>query len=205
MAARPHLQQQGYDPALPRLQKAYKFLQQEGHEIGFHPGYATLGNLKVLKEEKERLEKACDVKVVSGRQHFLKFQVPHTWRDWEQAGMEYDSTMGYADCEGFRCGTCHPFKPFDMETDREINIFEIPLIIMDVTLANYRNMTVEETRALIIDFARRCAEVEGVFTLLWHNTMLLHENLAWKKMYFDVLKQLTEFFKIDVSTYMEGS
>jgi hypothetical protein len=192
MSAKPHSKQQGYNPAVPWLLKLYKLLKEQGHEIGFHPGYATFKNPEWLKDEKVRLEQACGTTITGGRQHYLRFEVPATWRDWESAGLVYDSTLGYAEHEGFRCGTCHPFKPFDLRNDREINLLEIPLIIMDGTLSDYRMMTAEEGLACIMDFARRCIEVEGTFTLLWHNTMLLHENADWKKTYINVLQQLKE-------------
>jgi hypothetical protein len=192
MSAKPHLKQQGYNPAKPCLQKLYKFLQEQGHEIGFHPGYRTHKNPKLLKKEKDRLEQACGTIITGGRQHFLRFEAPVTWRDWEHTGLVYDSTLGYADHEGFRCGTCHPFKPFDLENDREINLIEVPLIIMDGTLSDYRMLSTEQAQVCIMDLARKCIEVEGTFTLLWHNTMLLHENTDWKSTYLNVLQQLKE-------------
>jgi len=190
MAAKASLKQQGYNPAGSLVQKAFRFLQQQGHEIGFHPGYTTFENPGVLSQEKECLENALGEKVLGGRQHFLRFRVPYTWRHWEQVRLKYDSTLGYADHEGFRCGTCHPYKPFDLEQDREIDLLEIPLIVMDTTLIEYRKMTITEGRKSILELARKCVEVEGKFTLLWHNVTLVGKYIDWGNMYIEILPKL---------------
>ena len=85
--------------------------------------------------------------------------------------------MGFADREGFRCGTSHPFRPFDVEQDREIDVLEVPLIAMDATLRHYRKLTPEATRTRLLELAGACRRVGGTFTLLWHNSSL---EGAWK-------------------------
>ncbi|NWG08346.1 MAG: hypothetical protein HXY35_16845 [Chloroflexi bacterium] len=192
MAAHASLKQQGYDPAMPMLQTVYKFLLEEGHEIGFHPGYTTFLAPSVLESEKKRLEQAFGTQITGGRQHFLRFKVPDTWRDWQQTGMQYDSTLGYADREGFRCGTCHPYRPFDLENDREMQLLEIPLIVMDTTLIEYRKLTLAQSHDRILELARACVEVEGMFTLLWHNVTMVGKHAAWGNMYANILPELKD-------------
>lgn len=190
MAAKRSQYQQGYNPALPQLKSLYQFLSAHGHEIGFHPGYATFKNLEVLQAEKASLERASGLDITSGRQHFLRFEVPRTWRDWEEAGLQNDSTLGYADHEGFRCGTCRPFHPFDIEQDREMNLLEVPLIVMDTTLVYYRKLLPSDALTRINLMAARCFEVGGAFTFLWHNTTSLNEGGVWKPIYTRALDQL---------------
>jgi hypothetical protein len=195
MSGKASLKQQGYNPDNSLVQEAFRFLQHYGHEIGFHPGYSTFGSPSLLAQERDRLERALNGKVIGGRQHFLRFRVPHTWRHWEQVGLEYDSTLGYADHEGFRCGTCHSYQPFDLEEDRVIGLREIPLIVMDTTLIEYRRMTIEGGRKAILELARKCTEVEGVFTLLWHNVTLVGRYLDWGSMYIETLPYLKELIE----------
>jgi hypothetical protein len=183
MASEPGPIEGDYNPASPHMQRCIRSLQQQGFEVGFHPGYATFLNPERLLAEKLRLDAVLGLTKYGGRQHFLRFKVPDTWRHWERAGLEYDSTMGYADHEGFRCGTCHRFRPFDLEQNREMNLWEIPLIAMDVTLSVYRNMDPGSAAKRLLELTLRCKSVGGIFTLLWHNTSLDREWRPWRKMY----------------------
>lgn len=192
MSAKQGPHDRGYSLQAKLVQQLIIALRNNGHEIGFHPGYSTFMELPLFMAEKYRLDKAIDAEKYGGRQHFLRFQVPTTWRVWEQAGLEYDSTLGYAEQEGFRCGTCHPYFPFDIEQDRQLDVLEIPLIVMEVTLKNYRKLTPAQGQSAILELAQKCKNVNGVFTLLWHNISLHHEWEPWIQMYQDVLPQLAE-------------
>ncbi len=191
MAAKPNAAQSGYDPASPYIKDCFRDLRKSGHVIGFHPGYSTYNNLDELIIEKKTLEAALGEPVLEGRQHYLRFQAPNTWRLWEEAGLSRDSSMGFAEHEGFRCGTCWSYAPFDVEQNREIKLQEIPLTVMDATIRNYRKMTPVEGKKKILQIANRCAEVGGTFTMLWHNSSLNFEWSAWKQIYIEVLQDLT--------------
>lgn len=188
MAAKRGEYQNGYDPAL--LHSCFQALLKDGHTIGLHPGYFTLNKITELQAEKQKLEAALGQPVTEGRQHYLRFQVPHTWRHWAQAGLKVDSTMGYADHEGFRCGTCHPYTPFDVERDEEMDLLEVPLIVMDGTLFSYRKFSPSEAKAKMIQIANRCAEAGGTFTLLWHNSSLDFEWNMWRQVYMEALEEI---------------
>lgn len=183
----------GYDVASEVIAQCIRHLDEQGFEIGLHPGYDTLGNLTKLAEEKARLEAVLQRPVHSGRQHYLRFRVPSTWRHWEQVGLQCDTTMGYRDQEGFRCGTCHRFHPFDGERDRALTIWEQPLIVMDDMLRTYSGLSPEQGEERIWELAARCKQVEGTFTLLWHNSALDWKWHDWGKIYPRVLRGLTAF------------
>ncbi|MGB8983389.1 MAG: polysaccharide deacetylase family protein [Anaerolineales bacterium] len=192
MAADADRYQAGYDPADPGLRQCLENLRQRGHEIGVHPGYSTLENPAQLITEKQRLEKALGQTIFGGRQHFLRFHVPSTWRHWEMAGLLYDSSMGYAQYAGFRCGTCHPYHPFDVEQGKEMKIQEIPLIVMDGSLLHYQKLSAQEGKNRILMLARQCAAVGGVFTMLWHNTSFSEDWLEWGLLYPEILNDLSK-------------
>jgi hypothetical protein len=181
---------EGYNILTPEIIDCIGKLREQGFEIGFHPGYDTFLNLQRLAKEKDTLREVLFSESFGCRQHYLRFQVPDTWHHQEQVGLEYDSTMGYADMEGFRCGTCHPFQPFDVEQDRELNLVEYPLIVMDATLMNYRRLEPEQAGRRILELAAECKKVEGLFTLLWHNTSLYGEWGPWVGMYQRILYEL---------------
>lgn len=190
MATEPRPFESNYTLASPVVRQCIENLRDWGFEIGIHAGYHTLKDPDRLATEKARLDAVLGDTQHGGRQHYLRFRVPDTWRHWEQVGLVYDSTMTYADHEGFRCGTCHPFRPFDVEQNREFDLWEIPLIVMDGTLRDYRKLTPEQGEARILVMARRCQQVEGTFTLLWHNSSLDEEWQPWGEMYRRVVKVL---------------
>lgn len=190
MADEPGSPDNRYDVTSPLVRQCIEDLREQGFEIGFHAGYDTFNDLERLAEEKARLDAVLGETRYGGRQHYVRFQVPNTWRHWEQVGLSYDSTMTYADHEGFRCGTCHPFRPFDVEQNRELDLWEWPLIVMDGTLHDYRGLTPEQSEARILKLARRCKQVEGTFTLLWHNSSLDGEWRPWAEVYPRVVRVL---------------
>jgi len=73
-----------------------------------------------------------------------------------------------------------------------MKIQEIPLIAMDTSLRYYQKLSAAEGKNRILVLARRCAEVGGVFTMLWHNTSFSEDWLEWGRMYPDLLSDLSK-------------
>jgi hypothetical protein len=192
MSADPERPDGDYDIGAKDVRELIEELRVLDAELGFHPGYRTLGDAARLAEEKRRLDAALGTSRYGGRQHYLRFRAPQTWRDWAAAGLTYDSTLGFADREGFRCGTCHPFKPFDVEEDREIDLVEVPLIAMDATLRHHRGLTPAQTETRILELAESCRRVGGTFTLLWHNSSMDGGWKPWGDVYRRVVPALAE-------------
>lgn len=158
---------------------------EKGFEVGLHGGYYSYNNLNEIRNEKNRLEKVLGKRVIGYRNHVLRFKVPDTWKLLRKAGFKYDSTLGYADCVGFRNGMCHPFKPFNLNTNSEIDILEIPLNIMDVTLFDYMKLDLNgawKITKLLIDIVEK---YNGIITILWHNTYM---DDTYMKFYEKILK-----------------
>jgi hypothetical protein len=204
MGAKTSCYDRGYDPSSPWVAQCLRDLRERGHEIGFHAGYYASDDVACFAREKSRVEDVLGSGPTGGRQHYLRFRAPDTWRIWEAAGMTYDSTLGYADHEGFRCGTCHPFHPFDLEHERELVLTERPLIVMDRTLRQYRGLTPETGQERILTLAERCRRVNGTFTLLWHNSSLHNEWVPWAQMYRRLLPALSNSGGIVLSTRSRG-
>ena len=135
-----------------------------GHEIGFHAGFSAYEDRGRFHDELSRVQSA-GLCIAGGRQHYLRWQTPATWRLWEGEGLAYDATLGYSKAAGFRCGTCLPFHPYDIENDREMSILEWPLMFMDAT---YLSAWSDGTRVLD-SLSKECQHYGGVLVLLWHN------------------------------------
>ena len=181
----------GYDPNRRLIQRCLRDLAGRGHELGFHAGYRTFDNLEIFLAEKSSVDSALKVVARGGRQHYLRFDVSSTWKFWEKGGFAYDSTVGYAEHEGFRCGTCHPYVPFIIDEDRVCRVQEVPLIVMDGTLRTYRRLTPEAGERAIVGLGMRCKWVGGVFTMLWHNSSIVRGWEPWFEMYRRVVARLS--------------
>lgn len=148
----------------PRVVTDVQAVAAMGHEIGFHAGMGAYEDARQFHSELSRV-RSVGIPVAGGRQHYLRWTTPLTWRLWEQEGLAYDATLGYSKIAGFRCGTCLPFHPYDIENDREMSLWEWPLMFMDAT---YRLSWNEGTKVLG-RLAHECSRYGGVLVLLWHS------------------------------------
>ena len=166
-----------YTLAHPWIRSLIATIHGRGHEIGLHAGIHTYRDADRTKAEFARLRATaedCGVRQDrwGGRQHYLRWQNPATWANWEAAGLDYDSTLTFADHVGFRAGTCHEFRPFDLRARRRLRLRERPLIIMDATALDSMSISRDAAAALALDLARQCRRHRGTLTLLWHNSRL---------------------------------
>lgn len=153
-------------------------IYNRGHEIGLHPSYNSYKQSKQILKEFNNLKEICEkngfnYKKYGGRMHYLRWKHPHTLQEWDDAGLDYDSTLGYADLPGFRCGTCFEYTSYNPVNDKLLNIKIRPLIVMDGTIISrhylnlgYTNEAIER----ILSLKDTCYKVGGNFTFLWHNS-----------------------------------
>ena len=148
-----------------------------GHEIGIHPGYLTYRSEHGIARARRALEAVLEQEgvqgtVLGGRQHYLRWST-QTPRHWETARLEYDSTLGYAECGGFRCGTCHDYPMYDLHERRPLKIRQRPLVCMEVAVIDAAGLGLSESAADAMRRLKHAAHrVGGNFTLLWHNSSL---------------------------------
>lgn len=173
----------GYNIEISSLKSILKKINDSKMVIGIHGSFYSYNNIQLFKEEITRLESYLTKTIDSSRQHFLRFDVFQTIQTIETIGLRYDYTLGYAEMEGFRCGTCHEFHTFDLQNDRQTNIIERPLIVMDTTLTDYRKFSVEEAYLKVEKLFNRCKAVEGNFVILWHNRSVARNKLWYKELY----------------------
>ena len=161
-----------------------KLISSKGHEIGLHGSYNSYKDRKKTFREENVLRDAMSVAGISqndigGRQHYLRWKSPITAKNLEAAGITYDSSLGYADHPGFRCGTCHEFPMFDPVKGEMLAIRQRPLVLMECSVISpvYMGMGyTTESLKYMNELKKRCYKVGGNFTLLWHNSHLLTDE-----------------------------
>lgn len=168
----------------PHYQKIIRDYASKG-EIGIHPSILSHNIPGQLQEEIRRLEKVSDLKVEHSRSHYLKLQIPDTYRKLIKAGIRHDHSMGFADRPGFRAGTAYPFYWYDLGKNRPTSLKVHPLLIMDATFRFYLKCSPDEALAIIDNLQENMTTTGGHFTWLWHNTSFsrAHGWKNWRKVY----------------------
>jgi len=162
----------------PWIRALIGHIHRRGHEVGYHAGFDTYLDPARTAEEFAQLRGVAESQGVrqdewGGRQHFLRWASPVTWCNWESAGLSYDCTLAYAEEVGFRAGTCHPYRVFDLNARRPLELHERPFQVMDVTLFQYMSLSPDAAHEAVMDIAAQCRRHRGSLGILWHNNELL--------------------------------
>lgn len=185
-----------YSIAEPKVIKLIKEIEERGCEVGLHAGYNSYDDLEKMALEKARLDKIVGSKRYGCRQHVIRWKTPNTWRIQERLGLLYDTSLTFADHTGFRCGICLPFKPFDVMENRELNIWELPLTVMEGSLQNpnYQNLPPEAAYEEMLQLVNMVKKFKGVFVLLWHNSSFDSSGgwKGWKEVYEKLMEYVSQ-------------
>jgi len=146
-------------------------LIERGFEIGIHPSMDTYIDANQLQIEKGRLEKLAGTQINSVRQHYLKFTAGKTIGIWENAGIRYDSTLGFSRKAGYRNSIGFPFPLYNFREDRISTVAELPLVIMDGTFADNRSATPDETFQKMTRLIDEAKAARGAASILFHNSL----------------------------------
>lgn len=146
-------------------------LTECGFEIGIHPSMKTYIDSEQFIVEKTRLEKLVGNQIDSVRQHYLKFTASKTTSIWEDANIRRDSTLGFSRKAGFRNSVAFPFPLYNFQKDRISPVTELPLLLMDGTFADSRNLTADQTFDKMKTLIDETKAVHGAAAILFHNSL----------------------------------
>jgi hypothetical protein len=167
-----------YDWHQERFDPLFKRLRAGGWEIGLHGSYESAADERMLAEQRRWLEEVSGAPVTGVRQHYLRFLVQDGWRRQQEAGFLYDTTLGFADDVGFRGGLARPFQPFDLIARRRLDLWELPLVVMDQTFRTYLGLSVDRVWEQIQPVLERVQAQRGAAAVLWHNTFFAGYKFA---------------------------
>ncbi len=162
-------------------------------DVGIHPSYRSSENPPELDREVRRLSAIAGVKIDRGRQHFLKFSLPGSYRNYLEAGIREEYSMGFASSTGFRAGTARPFRFYDLEKEEETSLRVIPFQVMDRTLKDYMGLTPAGALEKIMALAQEVRTHGGTLVSIWHNDAFSNhgEWKGWKDVYLQTIDALT--------------
>lgn len=139
-------------------------LQQAGCEIGVH-GVDAWHSVEKGTEERQRIGSVTGDARAGIRMHWLLSDTD-TVRVLEEAGYDYDATMGYNETPGYRAGTGQVYRPMGAQ-----RLLELPLHIQDGALFFPDRLDLPESKAwdLCVCFIQHAQTHGGVLTTLWHD------------------------------------
>jgi hypothetical protein len=161
--------------------------------IGIHPSYATGENPERLSTEVARLSKILNREIRFSRQHFLKMDMPGTYRNLIRKNIDHDFSMGYATQPGFRASVATPFYFYDLGREEITSLKVFPFAVMDGTLRDYLGLSQEEAVKRIEKLIDAVKKVNGTFMSLWHNDSLCECQRweGWRFVYEQLLQLAT--------------
>lgn len=185
-------------------------LEKQGCDVGWHYSYDAAWNDSIFQNECEKFKENTKKANIYGRNHYLRYSVPDSWRSYAKAGLVYDASLGNAQHEGFVYGICIPFQLFDAKEGENLQVWEIPLVIMDGTLRNekYRNFTRKQAIHCLKEYIKIVKRYDGCISVLWHNSSLDTTYWwKWKKVYREYMRILARECKCEtgmeiVNAYM---
>jgi peptidoglycan/xylan/chitin deacetylase (PgdA/CDA1 family) len=159
-----------YRYSMKRVSELIKRLEKEGCEVGLHGTVKSADDSQIMRKNLNELNAVVKEAVIGNRQHRLIYTHPKTMILLNENGIKYDAGLGYAGHEGFRNAYCLPFRLYDFENDKMLDIWEIPLIVMEITLFDYRHLSYEEALVSLENILAEITRFHGIFTLIWHNS-----------------------------------
>ncbi|HWW00448.1 MAG TPA: hypothetical protein VNZ64_12180 [Candidatus Acidoferrum sp.] len=159
-------------------------LLEEGCELGVH-GIDAWHDVEKARSELERVAGVTGRRDMGIRVHWLLHD-DTTYRVMEEAGYSYDSTAGYNETIGYRCGTTQPFRPLGAR-----ELLELPLHIQDGALFFPERLGLPESEAwqLCREIVANAKHFGGVVTVLWHDRSPGPERF-WGEFYARLVQEL---------------
>ncbi|KIO46694.1 polysaccharide deacetylase family protein [Sanguibacteroides justesenii] len=176
-----------YDIRDKRIKRITDHIVKCGHEVGIHPSRNTFQCQEQFRKEMQRLNKICP-EVKGGRQHYLLYSIPETFRTWDENGLAYDAGLGFTFRGGFRCGICYDYPFFDVLERRRLGLWVRPLIVMETALLR-GGKEPESVREDIFGLVDTVRKYRGEFVFLWHTDNFNRvEYYKYRDLYFKTLK-----------------
>ncbi len=178
-------------PEKPAMQKIIR-LHAEKYDIGIHPSWRSGDKTFLFHEEIKTLEKAAGKKIVSSRQHYIRFILPQTFRLLIQASIKKDYSMGYGSINGFRASVASSFYWYDLEKEEKTDLELFPFCFMDANSFYEQKYSSQDALNEMGHYKNVIQSVNGMMITIWHNNFLGTDPLfkGWREVYAQFVKEI---------------
>ena len=184
-----------YDKNIPPSHPAMQQLIKEHagkYPIGIHPSWASGDDESLLEKEIKMLESIAGKKVSSSRQHYIRFELPHTFRRLIAAGITDDYSMGYGSINGFRASVASSFYWYDLEKEQQTNLLLHPFCFMEANSFFEQKYLPQRAYEEMMHYYKAVKSVNGKLITIWHNNFLgtYPTFSGWKDVYEEFVRQV---------------
>jgi len=185
-----------YDKNINTSNKAFQQLIRKHanrYTIGLHPSWQSGDDHTLLLKEKKTIENIIGLSITASRQHYIRFNLPDTFRRLLAAGITDDYSMGYGSINGFRASVATSFFWYDLEKEEQTSLLLHPFCFMDANSFFEQRLSSEEAFDELMQYYREVKKVNGTLVSIWHNTFLGTDTLfkGWREMYLRFLEQVS--------------
>ncbi len=136
-----------------------------GWDVGMHYNYNTFLDDRRFDAQKAQLDEIVGASVTVGRAHYLRFDPAKSLPFLSRHGITVDESSGYADRIGYRNGIAGCFRAFDPAARKTLDIWEVPITIMDAVLVDqYGDRCIDRFSRLL----RHLSRVGGALSVVFH-------------------------------------
>jgi uncharacterized protein DUF7033 len=176
-----------YDKNIHPSKKAMSNLIRShlNYEIGIHPSWRSFDHPKRLKKEIAKLHEITGKEIRTSRQHYIRFDLPQTFRQLIKMGIHDDYSMGYGSINGFRASVTTSFYWYDLEKDEPTSLLLHPFCFMDANSFYEQKYSPQQASDELRYYHDAVKAVNGNLITIWHNSFLGRDKIfeGWKEVY----------------------
>jgi hypothetical protein len=165
----------------------------ERNEIGIHPSWRSNNSADILRYEILKLTHISGKPIISSRQHYIKFNLPGTYRRLLDNGIQKEFSMGYGSINGFRASVASSFYWYDLEKGQSTDLLIYPFCFMDANSFFEQKQTSDQALEEMLRYYNTIRSIEGLMITIWHNTFLGSAKMynGWKETYEQFIEKIS--------------
>ena len=178
------------DPQHPMLHSLIKAVSNK-YKIGLHPSWNSNFKDELLEAEKNTLEQISGSEITLSRQHYIRFNLPDTFRKLAAAGIKEEYSMGYGSINGFRASTGSSFLWYDLEKEQTTDLRIFPFCFMEANSYYEQQQSTEMTLEEMEYYLMICRSYHCPMRTIFHNQFLGSDKSfkGWKEIYVSFLQR----------------
>ena len=180
-------------PTFPAVRQLIKH-HADKYPIGIHPSWKSGDEEDLLEEEIKTLETISGRKINFSRQHYIRFDLPQTFRRLVAAGITDDYSMGYGSINGFRASVASSFYWYDLKKDQQTNLLLHPFCFMEANSFFEQKYLPQRAYEEMMHYYNAVKIVNGTLITIWHNSFLgsYPSFEGWRDVYEEFVRQVSD-------------